>query len=277
MFGYILPNKNELKVRELAEYKAFYCGLCHAISARYGQLPRMSLSYDCAFAALIVSGFYPCSGFELHRCAYKPLKRKIPVARSSPALDFAADLNVLLSWYKLEDDWHDEKKVSALAGRAALYPAAKRAKRIAPELDGVIAEGIAGLSKIENASCAELDPAANAFSEMLANAFLLAPLPDDDARRIIKSIGFGLGRWLYLMDAWDDRGKDKKTGSYNVFNLCNSDEEQAKFLLNFALNGAIDAYDLMDVRSHKGVLDNIMYTGCVEKTIALVGKGKDIE
>ena len=40
MFGYIVPLKQELRMRELAQYNAYYCGLCTSIGARFGQAAR---------------------------------------------------------------------------------------------------------------------------------------------------------------------------------------------------------------------------------------------
>ena len=36
MFGYVMINKGDLKVRELETYQAFYCGLCQKLKERYG-------------------------------------------------------------------------------------------------------------------------------------------------------------------------------------------------------------------------------------------------
>ena len=55
MLGYVTVDKNELKVREWDVYQAYYCGVCKSISRRVGQLPRMVLSFDCVFLALILS------------------------------------------------------------------------------------------------------------------------------------------------------------------------------------------------------------------------------
>ena len=40
MFGYIEPDKGELKMKELTRYRAFYCALCKSIGARYSQTAR---------------------------------------------------------------------------------------------------------------------------------------------------------------------------------------------------------------------------------------------
>ena len=55
MFGYIRPLECELRVREQAEYRGTYCGLCKSIGIRYGQIERLTLSYDCAFLALVLA------------------------------------------------------------------------------------------------------------------------------------------------------------------------------------------------------------------------------
>ena len=56
MFGYIGTIESELKVREAASYKSWYCGLCKCMKAHYGPLSTLFLQYDCAFLALLFSG-----------------------------------------------------------------------------------------------------------------------------------------------------------------------------------------------------------------------------
>ena len=56
MLGYVTIEKNELKVREFEMYQAYYCGICKSIGRRFGQLPRMVLSYDSVFLALVLAG-----------------------------------------------------------------------------------------------------------------------------------------------------------------------------------------------------------------------------
>ena len=269
MFGYIAPDKDELKVRELTEYNAFYCGLCKAIGRRYSQAARLSLSYDCAYLALLVSGLSPCTGYTKERCCYKPLRKLRPVARASAVLDFAADVNVLLSWYKLDDDWRDERKLSALLGKWLLGGAKCKAVKHAPELAGIISRGIAAVSDTEKRGSREIDEAAHEFAAMLSEIAARAPLPKEDSAQL-SAFCFDLGRWLYLIDAWDDRAKDEKSGSYNVFSLCRADKERAGFVLNCNINEAIKLYDILDIRSHKGLLDNIIYLGIVKKTIGIL-------
>ena len=54
MFGYVRPNRDELKVRELRDYEALYCGLCHALGRRHGFFARFFLNYDFTFLAMLL-------------------------------------------------------------------------------------------------------------------------------------------------------------------------------------------------------------------------------
>ena len=51
MFGYIGTIESELKVREAASYKSWYCGLCKCMKRNYGLFSPLFLQYDCAFLA----------------------------------------------------------------------------------------------------------------------------------------------------------------------------------------------------------------------------------
>ena len=75
---------------------------------------------------------------------------------------------------------------------------------------------------------------------------------------------YNLGKWVYLMDAWDDREKDEESGNYNPFLLSEMEQEQATFFLNVARNEAIKAYDLLSLREPGGVLENIMELGLLQ-------------
>ena len=58
MFGYVVVNKPELKIREYDTYKEYYCGLCHALKKYHGAKSQMCLAYDYVFLLLLFSGLY---------------------------------------------------------------------------------------------------------------------------------------------------------------------------------------------------------------------------
>ncbi len=113
MFGYIAIHKPELKVREYEAYQAAYCGLCRSLKRRHGRLGQMTLSFDMTFLALLLTGLYePETRNGIQRCAAHPLHRH--PYRENPYYDYAADMNVILTYYKCLDDWEDERRLSGL-------------------------------------------------------------------------------------------------------------------------------------------------------------------
>ena len=276
VFGYVAPLKSELRVKDLALYNAYYCGLCRSIKARYGDLPRITLSFDCTFLALLLDGVNGGGRCTLHRCGYKPFRKPRPMAPDSESLRFAADINILLAYDKCLDDWHDEHGVKGLAGEVALKGAANKAKQACPAAAAAIEEGLSELSRLEKASSSDLDAPADAFARLMRGVLSSAPVSDENTKAVLSHLGWHLGRWIYLIDAWDDRERDAKKGSYNPFNLSGAGEERASFLLHFSLNEAAKAYDLLSVKSNGAVLENILCLGCAKKTESLL-KGEQHE
>ena len=117
MFGYVLPCQDELKVRELREYRSYYCGLCRCLKESYGFMGQLSLNYDMAFLGMLLTALYePDVLVQDIRCIAHPAHKQL--VKQSVYLKYAADMNILLSYFKCEDDWHDEHKVlKALYGR----------------------------------------------------------------------------------------------------------------------------------------------------------------
>lgn len=77
MLGYVTADKPELKIKEYEIYKGYYCGVCKSVGARYGQLPRMALSYDFAFLALLLGALEDVDEeIEYEHCLVHHIKKK---------------------------------------------------------------------------------------------------------------------------------------------------------------------------------------------------------
>lgn len=129
---------------------------------------------------------------------------------SSEAVKFSANVNIILTWYKLRDDWSDERKASALALRPLLSSSAKKAFKACPEVAGAVERGLAELSGLERANCADIDAPCDAFARMMREIMLNAPVMDKRALDVMAHMSYHMGRWIYLADAWDDRARTKK-------------------------------------------------------------------
>ena len=58
MFGYVVINEPELKMREHRKYKGVYCGLCQILKRKYGPFGQVCLNNDMTFMALLHMSLY---------------------------------------------------------------------------------------------------------------------------------------------------------------------------------------------------------------------------
>ena len=215
MFGYVRPLRGELKVREAEAYQGVYCGLCHALGRSYGLLARMFLSYDLAFLAMILSAGAEPLDLQSRRCIACPIRGK-QVCAPRHSLEVAADESVILVYWKLRDSAADESfwkslgaRLLSLLLRRAYRKAAARQPRFAEETVQCLEE----LRRLEEEACPSLDRTADTFARMLRAA---APATGDPGRdRSVGELLYHVGRWVYLVDAWDDLKEDRACGRYN--------------------------------------------------------------
>ena len=273
MFGYIMPFKAELKVREWTLYRSYYCGLCKELKREYGFLPRFLLNYDMVLLAMTADGLSAAQPSVCpERCIAGPLQKR-PVCGSTPGLRLAADALILTAYYKVADDIADEsffKKARAHRLRILLSGPHQKAARRLPEADKLFAEQTLAQQALEKRSSTCLDEAAEPTAQMTGALFALC----GPQKEILHRMGLFLGKILYFLDAAEDYDKDAEKGSYNVF-LTNgfSKEEaiqQAQTLCRMCAGETALCYNLLDVSSYKSILDNIVFLG-LPQSIALAG------
>ena len=132
MFGYIVMNKPEIKFKDFDLYRSFYCGLCRELKSKYGISGQISLTYDMTFVVILLSALYePPTQKGSTRCIIHPVCKQ-PVRRNT-VTEYAADMNVLLTYYKCRDDWEDEKKVTALGYSKVLQGKVKKLDQKYPD------------------------------------------------------------------------------------------------------------------------------------------------
>lgn len=274
MFGYVRLFKPTITMGEYEQYKGIYCTLCKRLGKHYGLLSRFTLSYDMTFLALLEMALAEESpDFCPSRCSFNPTKRCLK-ARHTAAIDRAADIGTILTYYKLKDTLADEgflKKVGAVC----LYPfaaaARKRAVKRRPAADTLVAAMMAQQAALEKEGCASIDRAAEPFALML-QALAADTATDETQRRILERFGYCLGRWVYLTDAVDDLAEDLEQGRYNPYVLSRSlaaedadgiaaTRRYAGESLNACLAECIAAYNLLDIRRFDGILRNILEQG----------------
>lgn len=250
-----------MKVKEYETYKAVYCTLCREMGRRYGRLTRLALSYDLTFLALLSVGL---SNSELtpekKRCVCNPFKKCIYCGCSN-AYHLPAATSVITLYYKACDDAKDEKGINKLIGKILkiIYSRAhKKAATDFPEIEELCRAYISAQNMIEEKRTSDADEAANPTAEFMAGLF--ASLSKDEKNsRVLNRMGYCLGRWLYLIDAFDDRQSDEKTGSYNPFN--GRQECDCERSLIMSEIEAQAAHELLNGNRLSTVTGNILYLG----------------
>ena len=267
MFGYIVPLKSELKVREFETYNAYYCAICHAVKKRYGELPRLILSYDAVLIAMLsaaLSGGAEALSFNTFRCFNNPLKKRSEAAPSG-AIDYAADVMVLLGWYGLKDGKEDRdqgnviKSALTITGEAALRRAGNRAAERLGEKASACREYLEEQSRMEASGETSLDRVADPTGRLMSE--FLDCSDDPELTPGLRELGYHLGRYIYIVDAVDDLEKDRSSGAFNPLLLHPLTNEALKTTLMLDLARAGELLSAMPLNFHKSIIENIIFLG----------------
>ena len=112
MFGYVVPYKDELKLKDVQKYKRYYCAVCNQIRKRYGRIATIFLSYEIVFTLILLDDF---SEKEKTECMKLGCQFDIvhigEIELSKELIAYLAWANLHMSFWKLKDNWIDEKKL----------------------------------------------------------------------------------------------------------------------------------------------------------------------
>lgn len=284
MFGYIKPEKPELKIKEYYTFKAFYCGVCKSIGKRSGLVPRATLSYDSTFLALLLSSISSkppeCKS---ETCILHPVKKRY-VFKNDIAIDYAADMNIILSYLNLIDKWMDERLLRVIPGLISLIPVYRKLKRKYYRKCVIIEGNLKELSKLEKEKCSSVDRAAEPFANLMQEVMVFDQVCSDEKCSIIlKWIGYNLGKWIYMLDAYGDIERDIRNNCYNplkyqynyngesIEELKKRMREEVEFNLTYTLSEITKALRLLEIKRNKNLVENIVYMGMLRQTESILG------
>lgn len=210
MTGYVRPDVDELKGKELKLYRAYYCGICTALSNRYGPLSRLFLSYDATFMAIFFDAFSnERPKFGKSRCPLPPFQKKDVVIRNS-AIEFGVETSRIGTRLKIEDSKRDSKAMK----RFFFFLIAPLFQKVDDSLMKVIKPKIDKMVFLEITHSSDPNEIADVFGEALSSMVRWAKAPNETTLLLHL-----IGRWVYLIDALDDIKEDAKKFSYNPYIL----------------------------------------------------------
>ncbi len=250
MFGYVRVRKPELKIKDYDIYRGFYCGLCNCLKERYGLKGRVTLTYDATFLTIFLSSLHGLKAKSRKcRCVVHPaVKHREYITEASL---YAADMNILLSWYHLIDDVQDDGSKKAAAATRLFRKAYLELKQRYPLQSEGIAKELKRLRAVEKAS-GSLMEAASCFGRLMMWLFRWRPYP---LQHEVDGLAYHLGRFIYICDAWDDREEDEKRGRFNPL------EGDAEPVLMDEIAKASWYFEKLPCPDYLDIMRNILYAG----------------
>ena len=274
MFGYIIVNKQEMKFRDFELYQSYYCGFCRKLKEKYGIRGQLTLSYDMTFLILLLSGLYEAQETAGScKCVAHPFDRHS--TRSNQFTEYAADMNVILTYYHCMDDWEDEKKLLKRGYAGVLKSACQKAESLYPEKAKRIERELVQLKKYERDRERNLDMPAGCFGNIMAEIFAYR---NDEWQEELQKMGFYLGKFIYLMDAYEDIEKDEKNGCYNPFAFSYKEEgfeEEVRRILRMMMAECSKSFEKLPILEYTEILRNILYSGVWCRFEYVRGKRKE--
>lgn len=264
MFGYVTANELELKVKEFKKYKAYYCGLCQCLQKKYGFAGQMTLTYDMTFMILLLTSLYESETRKnTFRCMMHPVK-KTEILQNE-ITEYAADMNLILAYYHLKDDWEDEKKFFALTGIAFLKRKVEMAVRQYPRQAEAIQRELKRLSEFEKKESSNPDEPAGCFGRLMEEVFVYK---EDCWEEPLRKMGFYLGKFIYIMDAYEDLPEDMEKENYNSLRKMSESEcyeEKCKEIFCMMMGECAAAFEKLPCVLEVDILRNILYDGVWKK------------
>ena len=266
MFGYINVNSQELSEENKQMYRSYYCGLCRSLRDFCGAKGQVLLNYDMTFLVVLLTGLYePKTESAQFTCMVHSVKKRL--YRTNEIQVYAAQMNVLLAYYNLVDDWKDDKSYTKKTFAAMLKSDYERVAENYPRQTKAVERYIEKLAEYEENKETNIDLVAGLTGEMLGEIFAWR---EDEWYDELRTLGFYLGKFVYLMDAYEDFRQDEKKDSYNPLRFMETEDEQefetlCRLMMTSMMSECAKSFERLPILLHADILRNILYSGVWSK------------
>ncbi len=278
MFGYVNADKPNMLMKDYATYRAYYCGLCKTIGKRNTPMTRLTVNYDITFLTMLAHNYLKVEPkINEERCFIHPIGKKFAVVENDEVQEVVADINIILGYYKAYDDVIDGRSLKHKIAQLFLKGKYKRIAKKYPELDSAVKKSYDTLRGLELSGSRDLGAVLQTSGDMLVAVGKTA-CKSDDVNLI--ELCDALGKWVYLIDAYDDIREDEQKKRYNPLIPENGlNEENMNAITNMVENNLYsyirtirECYDRMDITITEGALSNVVYCGLRARTESVIKK-----
>ncbi|MCL1854257.1 MAG: DUF5685 family protein [Clostridia bacterium] len=260
MFGYLALSGEGLERDRQEQYQAYYCGLCRALGTRYGSACRLFLSNDMVFLWLLLSSLYePEEKTGQSRCAPHPFRQRAYL--ENEVADYCADMNIALAYHKCMDDWKDDRSLQGITGVKLIQKAYMQVRRKHPSLCEWIRDCLQNIAELERNDRLTPDEPAEWTAKMLGMIFRYR---EDYWADTLQGMGEAMGRFIYLMDAYEDLQSDMWRGRYNPLKEYAKQREYESLCedgLTLLAAECAQVFETLPLTKDVDILRNILYAG----------------
>jgi hypothetical protein len=269
MEGNLRPYIPDLTIRDYNLYVQYSRGVRRQLRQEYGLVSSLLMRHDCVVMALFSDSL---AGREA-TCRYMrgfshPFRRK-PVMCQTKGIRLAAQMHMILLWRKLDDMPREtmtrRMRLWRRVARVLFDRPYRKAVEAAPGIERLLAQELAQAEAQELARghsyAIASEPMANAY-EALYGIFA----PDDaNTQRLARYIGRCEGRIFGLLQMAGSADEDRRRKRYNVFAenglSMAAAMENARRQCSMEADNLAHAYNILDVKLNRSLLDNIFLVG----------------
>ena len=184
-------------------------------------------------------------------------------------------MNLLLAYYKCRDDAQDEGALRGKIGLRALRRAYRQVRQAHPEVCEKVRDSLNALDEMEKQRCQDIDALCRPAGKMLGACFTWR---QDVFAPALERMGAALGRFIYLMDAYEDYDQDVRAGRFNPLTALHQEQDYEAHMadiLNMEMAQCVEAFDYLPIEQDAALLRNILYSGVWSRYAYLQQKRKE--
>jgi len=171
-------------------------------------------------------------------------------------IDYCADMNIALMYYKFTDDWNDDRNLLKKAEAGLIRKHMLQVKERYPRQCEVIVKRLNELAEMEKDGLLSPDRTAACFGALMGEIFVWKT---DEKAPLLWETGNRLGQFVYLCDAALDLDDDIRKKRYNP--LVATPVAGFQDTLEMLMGNAAACYEALKITAYREILDNIIYSG----------------